>query len=176
MPKDKVMRVTTRRYTVQITDDMHPTWKAELDSSKTHLDVEIHGREAAVTNSHVSHGLRSTGLGEKLYRSMLDHLLSEDVRVINSDISMSINSIRLWRSLERKGYRLVQRVPDEEMELDPGSGQYHDATGKNRSLFAVVGKQERQPDLPQTREEVLREADEARNLGEHMAACTKGKR
>jgi hypothetical protein len=143
MPKDKVMRVTTRRYTVQITDDMHPTWKNELDPGETYLDVEIHGEEAAVTFSRVSHGLRSTGLGEKLYRSMLDHLLSVGVRVINSDVSMSINAIRLWKSLERKGYLVVQRVADEEMELDPGIGQYHDATGRNRCLFAVVGVQPR---------------------------------
>lgn len=162
-----------RMYRVNTTDDMHPDWIEALDPSETAVKMEVHGPEAIIHDSHVADAFRSTGLGTKLYRTAIDAGLAEG-RIVNSDPSMSENSIALWKSLRAKGYDVIQRVPDALLERGD-DGQYS-APDSMTSIFFIARKKPPVPELPEPTRDVMNKINEARDLAEHIPACVKGKR
>lgn len=162
-----------RMYRVNTRDDMHPDWIEALDPSETAVKMEVHGSEAIIHDSHVHDAFRSTGLGTKLYRTAIDAGLAEG-RIVNSDPSMSENSIALWKSLRAKGYDVIQRVPDRLLER--GDDLQYSAPDGLTSIFFVASKKPPVPELPEPTRDVMNKINEARDLAEHIPACVKGKR
>ncbi len=163
--------VESVRYTVATREDMHASWMDALDEDETRLTAEVHGGEATIHDSHVAKALRSTGLGEKIYRTAIDDLLARGL-IVNSDVSMSENAIALWKSLRDKGYDVVQRVPGRLLkEGRDGQKSLDDMT----ALFYVTRKKPPAPDLPVSERDIANKIDEARNLSEHIPSCIKGK-
>jgi GNAT superfamily N-acetyltransferase len=162
-----------RQYRVNTSDDMHPDWIEALDASETAVKMEVHGAEAIIHDSHVADAFRSTGLGTKLYRAAIDAGLAEG-RIVNSDPSMSENSIALWKSLRAKGYDVIQRVPD--ALLERGDDLQYAAPDGMTSIFFIARKKPPVPELPEPTRDVMNKINEARDLAEHIPACVKGKR
>lgn len=161
-----------RLYRVKITDDMHPDWIDALDPSETAVKMEVHGAEAIIHDSHVAGAFRSTGLGAKLYRAAIDAALAEG-RVVNSDPSMSENSIALWKSLRQHGYEVIQRVPDSLLER--GDDLQYSARDNMTSIFFITRKKPPPPDTPVSDRDIANQIDEARALNDHIPKCIKGK-
>jgi GNAT superfamily N-acetyltransferase len=159
-------------YTLRPMEGAHESWAKAMDPESTRLEVEIHGNEATIPYSAVYKTLRSTGLGEKLYTKAIDDLLARGL-VVNSDTSMSDGAIALWKSLRKKGYDVIQRVPDGLLERGPDNQRA--ARDGLTSLFFVARKKPPAPDLPMSDRDIANQIDEARNLAEHIPACIKGK-
>lgn len=167
--------VESYRYSVRVSDDMHPDWIDALSPEETSVIAEVHGKEATIHHSSVGTALRSTGLGERLYMKAIDDLLERGI-VVNSDVGVSVNAIAMWKSLRKKGYDVIQRIPDR-LLVDDGDGQFSSVNSGaiGQAVFFVARKKPPAPDLPMSDRDIANQIDEARALSEHIPACIKGK-
>lgn len=167
----KTVKAKTRTYYVEAQPDWDQSWRDALNIEETRIKAEIHGDEATIHDSAVATELRSTGMGLRLYRAAIDHMLSEG-KIVNSDVSMSENAIALYKSLRKHGYDVVQRVPDAILERgDDGQFAHPD---NSTAIFYIRRKKPQAPEPPKETREMMNEIDEARDLIEHLPACMKG--
>src|SRR5690606_30050235 len=136
MDVGKSKMVESRVYSVRTTPDMHPTWREALSPDETAVRVEVHEKEALIPESHVAGAFRSTGLGRRRYMHAIDEQLAEG-RIINADVTMSVNAMAMWKSLRNHGYDVVQRVPDSLLEETEGQWGHVDAD-QMLSIFYVA--------------------------------------